>query len=136
MFSGDLELLSFLANELPVSEDIDMENVAVLKAPPLPKKQTFLLVGVFSTGNNFKRRMALRRTWMQYEAVRSGDVVVRFFTGLVSSLYLPSSTLQCFHLSFEPVSFWLRHPIGLVKNHLHILGFSHLRSQIVSLFSD
>lgn len=82
MFSGDLELLSFLANELPVSEDIDMENVAVLKAPPLPKKQTFLLVGVFSTGNNFKRRMALRRTWMQYEAVRSGDVVVRFFTGL------------------------------------------------------
>ena len=87
--SGDLELLSFLANGLPVSEDIDMASVAVLKAPPLPKKRTFLLVGVFSTGNNFKRRMALRRTWMQYEAVRSGDVVVRFFTGLVSSLYLP-----------------------------------------------
>lgn len=87
--SGDLELLSFLANGLPVSEDIDMASVAVLKAPPLPKKQAFLLVGVFSTGNNFKRRMALRRTWMQYEAVRLGNVVVRFFTGLVSSLYLP-----------------------------------------------
>lgn len=80
--SGDLELLSFLANGLPVSEDIDMASVAVLKAPPLPKKRTFLLVGVFSTGNNFKRRMALRRTWMQYEAVRSGNVLVRFFTGL------------------------------------------------------
>ncbi|XP_062209737.1 hydroxyproline O-galactosyltransferase GALT3-like isoform X2 [Phragmites australis] len=80
--SGDLELLSFLANGLPVSEDIDMASVALLKAPPLPKKRFFLLVGVFSTGNNFKRRMALRRTWMQYEAVRSGDVVVRFFTGL------------------------------------------------------
>ncbi|KAJ1283626.1 hypothetical protein BS78_03G142500 [Paspalum vaginatum] len=79
---GDLELLSFLANGLPVSEDVDMASVAFLKAPPLLKKQTFLLVGVFSTGNNFKRRMALRRTWMQYEAVRSGDVVVRFFTGL------------------------------------------------------
>nr|CAB3473051.1 unnamed protein product [Digitaria exilis] len=80
--SGDLELLSFLANGLPVSEEIDMASVALLKAPLLLKKRTFLLVGVFSTGNNFKRRMALRRTWMQYEAVRSGDVVVRFFAGL------------------------------------------------------
>jgi len=83
--SGDLELLSLLANGLPVSEEIDMASVALLKAPPLPKKRTFLLVGVFSTGNNFKRRMALRRTWMQYEAVRSGDVVVRFFSGLHKS---------------------------------------------------
>ncbi|CAO2208082.1 unnamed protein product [Urochloa humidicola] len=83
--SGDLELLSFLANGLPVSEEIDMASVALLKASPLPKKRTFLLVGVFSTGNNFKRRMALRRTWMQYEAVRSGEVVVRFFSGLHNS---------------------------------------------------
>ncbi|KAK3160771.1 hypothetical protein QOZ80_1BG0064210 [Eleusine coracana subsp. coracana] len=80
--SGDLELLSFLVNGLPVSEDIDMASVELLKAPLVPKKRIFLMVGVFSTGNNFKRRMALRRTWMQYEAVRSGDVVVRFFTGL------------------------------------------------------
>ncbi|KAL6850323.1 hypothetical protein ACP4OV_020950 [Aristida adscensionis] len=80
--SGDLELLSFLANGLPVSEDIDMASVELLKAPPLTNKRIFLFIGVFSTGNNFKRRMALRRTWMQYEAVRSGDVVVRFFSGL------------------------------------------------------
>ncbi|KAM0846346.1 hypothetical protein ACQ4PT_055722 [Festuca glaucescens] len=59
-----------------------MASVELLKAPPLPKKRIFLLVGVFSTGNNFKRRMALRRTWMQYESVRSGEVAVRFFTGL------------------------------------------------------
>lgn len=122
--SGDLELLSFLANGLPVSEDIDMASVAVLKAPPLPKKRTFLLVGVFSTGNNFKRRMALRRTWMQYEAVRSGDVVVRFFTGLVSSLYLPQVHYNVSIYAFEPVSFWLRHPTVSVKNHLHILASS------------
>ncbi|XP_047060246.1 hydroxyproline O-galactosyltransferase GALT3-like [Lolium rigidum] len=80
--SGDLELLSILANGLPVSEDVDMASVELLKAPPLPKKRIFLLVGVFSTGNNFKRRMAMRRTWMQYESVRSGEVAVRFFTGL------------------------------------------------------
>lgn len=80
--SGDLELLSVLASGLPASEDADMASVELLKVPPLPKKRIFLLVGVFSTGNNFKRRMALRRTWMQYEPVRSGEVAVRFFTGL------------------------------------------------------
>lgn len=80
--SGDLELLSVLANGLPVSEEVDMASVELMKAPPLSKKRIFLLIGVFSTGNNFKRRMALRRTWMQYEAVRSGEVAVRFFTGL------------------------------------------------------
>ena len=42
-----------------------------------------LFIGIFSTANNFKRRMAVRRTWMQYDAVRSGKVVVRFFVGLV-----------------------------------------------------
>uniref|UniRef100_A0A1D1YU00 Putative beta-1,3-galactosyltransferase 16 n=1 Tax=Anthurium amnicola TaxID=1678845 RepID=A0A1D1YU00_9ARAE len=80
---GDLDLLSSLANGLPVSEDIDLVvDVDNLKAPLLPKKRLFLLVGVFSTGNNFERRMAIRRSWMQYKAVRSGDVAVRFFTGL------------------------------------------------------
>jgi hypothetical protein len=29
--------------------------------------------------------MALRRSWMQYEAVRSGKVAVRFLIGLVST---------------------------------------------------
>nr|XP_027118560.1 beta-1,3-galactosyltransferase GALT1-like [Coffea arabica] len=32
--------------------------------------------------NNFKRRMAVRRTWMQYGPVRSGTIAVRFFVGL------------------------------------------------------
>ena len=73
-----------------------MASVELLKAPALPKKRIFLLIGVFSTGNNFKRRMALRRTWMQYESVRSGEVAVRFFTGLVSLLHSPWVQLQCF----------------------------------------
>ncbi|EEE54468.1 hypothetical protein OsJ_01566 [Oryza sativa Japonica Group] len=55
--SGDLELLSVLANGLPVSEEVDMASVELMKAPPLSKKRIFLLIGVFSTGNNFKRRM-------------------------------------------------------------------------------
>ena len=83
--SGDLNLISVVASGLPTSEDsehaIDLE---LLKSAPLSPKRTLdLFIGVFSTANNFKRRMAVRRTWMQYAAVRSGAVAVRFFVGLV-----------------------------------------------------
>lgn len=83
--AGGLELLSALAKGLPVSEDNDLVvDLEHLKAPSVSRKRLVMLIGVFSTGNNFERRMALRRSWMQYEAVRSGDVAVRFFIGLVS----------------------------------------------------
>ncbi|XP_076894226.1 hydroxyproline O-galactosyltransferase GALT3-like [Bidens hawaiensis] len=82
---GGLHIISALATGLPVSEDVDMvKDVEHLKAPLIPKRSNrlLLLIGVFSSGNNFKRRMALRRSWMQYEAVRSGVVAVRFVIGL------------------------------------------------------
>lgn len=84
--SGDLNLISVLASGLPTSEDLDhIIDLEALKSGPLPpKKPLDLFIGVFSTANNFKRRMAVRRTWMQYDAVRSGAVAVRFFVGLVS----------------------------------------------------
>ncbi|KAG6513267.1 hypothetical protein ZIOFF_023580 [Zingiber officinale] len=85
---GDLNLHSLLMNGLPISEDPDLVDMEFLRAPPLPKKRLLMLVGVFSTANNFKRRMALRRSWMQYEAVRSGSVAVRFLIGFVSHLHL------------------------------------------------
>lgn len=85
---GGLDIISILAKGLPVSNDLDLGfDVEDLKAPPTPKKRLVMLIGVFSTGNNFERRMALRRTWMQYEAVRSGEVAVRFFIGLVSEAF-------------------------------------------------
>lgn len=81
--AGGLDLISALAKGLPVSEDLDLiVDVEHLKAPPISKKRLEMLIGVFSTGNNFERRMALRRSWMQYEAIRSGNVAVRFFIGL------------------------------------------------------
>lgn len=81
--AGGLDVLSALAKGLPVSEDNDLVvDVEHHKAPSVSKKRLVMLVGVFSSGNNFERRMALRRSWMQYEAVRSGDVAVRFFIGL------------------------------------------------------
>lgn len=80
---GDVELVSALAKGLPVSEDLDLViDVVHLKAPQISKKRLVMLIGVFSSCNNFDRRMALRRSWMQYEAVCSGEVAVRFFTGL------------------------------------------------------
>ncbi|KAI3433043.1 uncharacterized protein J3R85_007228 [Psidium guajava] len=82
--SGDLKLISVLASGLPTSEDSDhTTDLESLKSVPLPReRQLDLFIGVFSTANNFKRRMAVRRTWMQYAAVRSGAVAVRFFVGL------------------------------------------------------
>ncbi|GAB4829154.1 Beta-1,3-galactosyltransferase galt1 [Ancistrocladus abbreviatus] len=82
--SGDLKLISVLASGLPTSEDLEhVIDLEALKSIPVPhKKPVDLFIGVFSTANNFKRRMAVRRTWMQYPAVRSGSVAVRFFVGL------------------------------------------------------
>ncbi|XP_051204079.1 beta-1,3-galactosyltransferase GALT1 isoform X1 [Lolium perenne] len=82
--AGDIKLLSLIASGLPTTEDFEhVTDLAILKAPPVPMdKFVDLFIGIFSTANNFKRRMAVRRTWMQYDAVRSGKVVVRFFVGL------------------------------------------------------
>ncbi|XP_062111601.1 beta-1,3-galactosyltransferase GALT1 [Humulus lupulus] len=82
--SGDLKLVSVLASGLPTSEDSEhIMDLETLKSPPLPKQTALdLFIGVFSTANNFKRRMAVRRTWMQYPEVRSGAVAVRFLVGL------------------------------------------------------
>ncbi|KAL7091404.1 hypothetical protein ACP275_12G103700 [Erythranthe tilingii] len=85
--SGDVNLISFVASGLPTTspDDDDDDDVEALKAVPIPprKRQPIdLFVGIFSTVNNFKRRMAVRRSWMQYPLVRSGHVAVRFFVGL------------------------------------------------------
>ncbi|KAK9675917.1 hypothetical protein RND81_11G041400 [Saponaria officinalis] len=82
--SGDVKVISVLASGLPTSEDLEhVRDLDVLKAVPMQYGQPIdLFIGVFSTANNFKRRMAVRRTWMQYPQVRSGTVAVRFFVGL------------------------------------------------------
>uniref|UniRef100_M8ATM1 Beta-1,3-galactosyltransferase 15 n=1 Tax=Aegilops tauschii TaxID=37682 RepID=M8ATM1_AEGTA len=91
--SGDFKLASAIASGLPTSEDLENSlDLEMLKSSPIPDgKDLDLLIGIFSTANNFKRRMAIRRTWMQYDAVRNGTVAVRFFVGLtnaVSAKYL------------------------------------------------
>eukprot|EP00249_Psilotum_nudum_P006068 c19435_g1_i1 orf=620-2593(-) len=88
--NGGLRLVSLMANGLPYSEDITkVVDLELLRAPSLSsKKKRWLFVGVFSTGNNFDRRMAVRRSWMQFEAVRKGIVTVRFFVGLHSTKHV------------------------------------------------
>lgn len=83
--SGDFKLASAIASGLPTSEDLENSlDLEMLKSSPIPDgKDLDLLIGIFSTANNFKRRMAIRRTWMQYDAVHNGTVAVRFFVGLV-----------------------------------------------------
>ena len=81
---GNVKPISILSTNLPTLEDIADVGLEFLEAPRLlPKRRTKLFIGVFSTANNFDRRMAVRRSWMQYETVRSGDVTVRFFVGQV-----------------------------------------------------
>ncbi|XP_062222964.1 beta-1,3-galactosyltransferase GALT1-like isoform X2 [Phragmites australis] len=85
--SGDFKLVSAIASGLPTSEDLENSNLEMLKSSPIPDgKDVDLLIGIFSTANNFKRRMVIRRTWMQYDAVRQGVVAVRFFVGLHTNL--------------------------------------------------
>ncbi|KAK6139334.1 hypothetical protein DH2020_026926 [Rehmannia glutinosa] len=82
--AGDINLISVVASGLPTSEDLEhIIDLETLKAVPIPpRRQLDLFIGIFSTANNFKRRMAVRRSWMQYPEVRSGQVAVRFFVGL------------------------------------------------------
>lgn len=127
--AGGLDLISALARGLPVSEDFDLViDIERLKAPPLSSKGLVMLIGIFSIANNFDRRMALRRSWMQYEAIRSGNVAVRFFIGLVSE----HCQLAAVHLivqicfSFSSISIRLclnRNLIRLqfsIMNHLYL----------------
>ncbi|KAE8773266.1 Beta-1,3-galactosyltransferase 15 [Hordeum vulgare] len=81
---GDIKLLSVLASGLATTEDFEhVTELEILKAPPVPTDKSIdIFIGIFSTENSFKRRMVVRRTWMQYDAVCSGKVAVRFFVGL------------------------------------------------------
>ncbi|KAF2299466.1 hypothetical protein GH714_032048 [Hevea brasiliensis] len=67
----------------PSEESDHIVDLESLKSAQLPPNQPLdLFIGVFSTANNFERRTAVRRTWMQYPAVKTGAVAVRFFVGL------------------------------------------------------
>lgn len=85
--NGDIDVHSVFAASLPTSlpsfstqRILDMSNK--WKAPPLPEGPIDLLIGVLSASNHFAERMAVRKTWMQSQLIRSSKVVARFFVAL------------------------------------------------------
>ncbi|KAJ1414197.1 Glycosyl transferase, family 31 [Sesbania bispinosa] len=84
---GDLDVHSVFATSLPTSHPSFspqrvLEMSETWKASALPKHAVRLFIGVLSASNHFAERMAVRKTWMQAAAIKSSDVVVRFFVAL------------------------------------------------------
>ncbi|PNY09228.1 putative beta-galactosyltransferase 20-like protein [Trifolium pratense] len=84
---GNLDVHSVFATSLPTSHPSFspqrvLEMSETWKASALPKHAIKLFIGVLSASNHFAERMAVRKTWMQDAAIKSSDVVVRFFVAL------------------------------------------------------
>ncbi|KAJ8563241.1 hypothetical protein K7X08_031693 [Anisodus acutangulus] len=85
--NGDIDVDSVFAASLPTSHPsfapqrhLDMSNR--WKVPPLLDQPVDLFIGVLSAGNHFAERMAIRRSWMQHQLIKSSNVVARFFVAL------------------------------------------------------
>ncbi|KAL3520213.1 hypothetical protein ACH5RR_018362 [Cinchona calisaya] len=84
---GDVDVHSVHATSLPTSHpSFSPQRVLDFseqwKSRPLPQHSIDLFIGVLSATNHFAERMAVRKTWMQSSAIRSANVVVRFFVAL------------------------------------------------------
>ncbi|XP_054777996.1 hydroxyproline O-galactosyltransferase GALT2 [Prosopis cineraria] len=84
---GEVDIHSVYATALPrshpsFSPQRVLEMSETWRASPLPKSPIKLFIGVLSASNHFAERMAIRKTWMQSAAIKSSDVVVRFFVAL------------------------------------------------------
>lgn len=84
---GDVDVHYVYATSLPVSHpSFSLQRVLemskIWKANPLPSTPVRLFIGILSATNHFAERMAVRKTWMQSAAVKSSNVVVRFFVAL------------------------------------------------------
>ncbi len=86
--NGNIQPVWMAVNGLPNAKDsVMVPDLKATKAPPMMSKNIELFIGVFSTSENFDRRMAIRTTWMQYPLIRNGTIVVRFFIGMVCSFH-------------------------------------------------
>ncbi|KAF6157305.1 hypothetical protein GIB67_004243 [Kingdonia uniflora] len=85
--NGDIEVQSVVAASLPSSHpsyapQMHLEMATRWQAPPLPDGPVELFIGILSAGNHFAERMAVRKSWMQSELIKSSKVVSRFFVAL------------------------------------------------------
>ncbi|XP_057430287.1 hydroxyproline O-galactosyltransferase GALT2-like [Lotus japonicus] len=84
---GNVDVHSIFATCLPTSHQSFsphrvLEMSGTWKASALPKHSVRLFIGVLSASNHFAERMAVRKTWMQADAIKSSNVVARFFVAL------------------------------------------------------
>lgn len=86
---GDVDVHSIYATSLPTSHpSFSLQQVLEMsdkwKSRPLPGlgDPIQLFIGILSAANHFAERMAIRKTWMQSDAIKSSNVVVRFFVAL------------------------------------------------------
>ncbi|GAV91115.1 Gal-bind_lectin domain-containing protein/Galactosyl_T domain-containing protein [Cephalotus follicularis] len=87
ILKGDINVHSVFAVALPTSHPSfapqrPLELSSRWRAPRLPWQPVELFVGILSAGNHFSERMAVRKSWMQHELVKSSNVVARFFVAL------------------------------------------------------
>nr|GEX18306.1 hydroxyproline O-galactosyltransferase GALT2-like [Tanacetum cinerariifolium] len=85
--NGDVDIHSVYATALPTSHpSFSPQRVIEMskkwKTKPLPHNPIRVFIGILSATNHFAERMAIRKTWMQSSAIKSSDVVVRFFVAL------------------------------------------------------
>ena len=86
--SGDVDVHAVFTASLPSSHPsfAPQQHLEMFKrwqAPPLPDGKVELFIGILSAGNHFAERMAVRKTWMQHNLIRSSKVVARFFVAFV-----------------------------------------------------
>lgn len=84
---GNVDVHSVFATSLPQSHpSFSRQQVLELseawKSGPLPQNPIELFIGILSATNHFAERMAVRKTWMQYSAIKLSNVVARFFVAL------------------------------------------------------
>ncbi|KMT07173.1 hypothetical protein BVRB_6g154980 [Beta vulgaris subsp. vulgaris] len=84
---GDVDVHSVFAASLPTSHpsvapERHLEMSPKWKTQPLPNAPADLLIGIISAGDHFAERMAVRKSWMQHDLVKSSIVVARFFVAL------------------------------------------------------
>lgn len=84
---GDVDVHSIFAASLPASHpsfapQMHLELLPQWKAPPILNLNVELFIGILSAGNHFAERMAVRKSWMQHNRIKSSHVVARFFVAL------------------------------------------------------
>ncbi|KAG8366252.1 hypothetical protein BUALT_Bualt17G0057100 [Buddleja alternifolia] len=85
--NGDVDIHSIIAASLPTAHPstaprLHLEMSPKWKAPRLPTGPVELFIGVLSAANHFAERMAVRKSWMQYNTVKSANIVTRFFVAM------------------------------------------------------